>query len=1532
MRHQEGNASHVLSYNGSTLLAIGETQVHLKWQGIQHKTIVNVVIDPHAPTRRYTESKETSIVGDDTFVIGQDLAERHHKLRSTSSPNPSKRLMCIMSTIGSQNKDSCRRGSGVQVPMLVNPHCERTYVQESLLHQIDVHVDGGKVEQCETVPDMNRSVVGKANVCMQIGQCYFNISVLALRDFEGVQSATLGRDATELMHNLGHTFSVESDAKAVKVGGVRIPFMRQKQDGEEHVVCSTGKALRVQVTVNNHELEALFDTGASLTILGRPEAEQLGLSLNRSEARSASTANGSRMFFEGSTYAKIQLRNRSIWYKVYVAQERYCPAPLVMGMDLIRLLAPDEVKLNFKSKKVQFEHDELDFVNALLDEKLTKSNAFLRLKVPQDLLLKPRSDNFIEAEFCETPIEGQTYLVTERPHRYSVMVGRSLHAIIPEESRKTFIRVLNSGNNEVLIRANSVIAQAEQVAPEDITDPIFEVNAVVTETDVNEDIRQLRSMQHRQDRTRRIGLKRLKIKHRRSEWNENKQRLWEAKLDRELDLRQSILTPAGKVILRNILNRHGPSFVQDDGVIGKYCGPIEATIDLQPNAKPIRQRPRRIPHMLEPVVLKQLQTWYDQQAIQTSNSPYASPIVVVGKSGGTEWRTCIDYRLLNAQMQPATYIIPLMTDLIDKVAGHKYYSSFDIASAFTQVPVKEEDVYKTAFVTPYGQFECLRLPFGIKNGPLIMTRVMEDVRRYLTSSTFIYIDDCCLVADSEHQHLKDLDQFFNVLERFNLKLRFDKSFFCRDEVRYLGVLVSEKGIKPDPRKVAAIKLMKQPKNLTELRGVIGAFSYWRRFLPNFARIMAPLYALTRNEGKITDDKGRIIGIVGRWTPECQNAFDTIIELLSTAPVLAAPWIGHEYIIEFDASKVAFGACLMQRGKDGLVHPIYYASKLTNKSQAKFPSVELEAAALVWSVLFFAPYITGCGVTTVRTDNSALCSLMKKKDSTLTGRLLRYQMAIQGFDLNIVHRSGTSNRFADYLSRYPGAGAQPPEPEDKPAANKAETTAEVTAVEDIEFRLTPARIHHEQMRDENLRTVYNAIVHHKYPKDSAERRLITERLAQHTVKNDVIHRADKDGQVKIVLPHALRERIITDIHGDPLEGAHLGVTKTYEKVARRYIWNGMRDDVSSIVRSCGKCMARKSPPTKLTTEPIHRWPPAVRPNSRVHADIGGPYVRGDNNFTVVLITIDALTKWATASPLRRQTSELIAEAFERDLICQRGSPETLVTDRGQNLLSETFAKLSHLYGFKHYAVSAYHQQSNGQVERFMHVLANMLACYVNKQGTNWPKYVYKVVHAYNTSIHATTGQSPFYLSFLREAWTRTDLRLSLFEGEQVFVEGEVSEAEKLRKRCEELARVSQTVWTAARDAIETKEILRNLYEDERRHAKPHGFKVQQLVLRYVHQVPEEQRHKFRPYWNGPYRILKLAGPNATIKPLAEGNQKEITLHVDHLKPFAESITLPLHSGDAPRNDSDGTDSDSALGQDQEQSEEEEGPEISPSVRA
>lgn len=249
---------------------------------------------------------------------------------------------------------------------------------------------------------------------------------------------------------------------------------------------------------------------------------------------------------------------------------------------------------------------------------------------------------------------------------------------------------------------------------------------------------------------------------------------------------------------------------------------------------------------------------------------------------------------------------------------------------------------------------------------------------------------------------------------------------------------------------------------------------------------------------------------------------------------------------------------------------------------------------------------------------------------------------------------------------------------------------------------------------------------------------------------------------------------------------------------------MADDIRATIATCRKCQLRKSPPARRTIEPLHRWPAPELPNDRLHVDVGGPYVKSADQSMFVLVSICALTKWATVSLLHRQTAEIVAHVFEKDVICQRGVPRCVVTDQGSNFLSSTFAQLAELYGFQHITVSAHHQSANGQAERFMSTLATMISAYVNAQGTNWHRSVHKLVFAYNTAIHATTSQSPFYTTFGRHALTSTDLRLKLFEDEAAHVvEGE-TEAEALRRRCGARAVTLQAAWKTARQAIETRQ--------------------------------------------------------------------------------------------------------------------------------
>ncbi|KAH7697545.1 Gap-Pol polyprotein-like protein [Aphelenchoides avenae] len=693
------------------------------------------------------------------------------------------------------------------------------------------------------------------------------------------------------------------------------------------------------------------------------------------------SANGSQIPLLGEFIANIGYGSRTIPHLVLVSEDRHCPAPMILGMDFLRQVPKGERKicidLDSQSAFIGQQHLALLCAAVTLYPGTPRACAACTVEIP------PRSDNVIPAVIKDAPA-AQAYLVEPRPHDYRFLtLGNTL--VNATGTGNIPLRVMNPGMTPITVHKGSTLGTLEPTTDRQVSTAVFSpLAAAVTECSPTANYTPPEA-----------------------DWSDKlPQQLppIAEQLATKLDLSKAILTPAAQVQLKNIIRRRHKAFVAEDGIIGCYNGPIRHSIDIVAGAQPVQQRPYRTPLTLRDEVQRQIEDMLRQRIIQPSTSPFCSPIVMVKKADGKSWRFAVDYRALNAITEKQTYYLPLIQDILDSVGGKRYYSNFDFQSGFHQIPVKPEHVERTAFATFLGLFEFLRMPFGLCSAPATFQRVMESMRRELTAAFFIYLDDVVLASLTETEHLHDIDQFLTVIIRHCMKLRLDKCAFGRSEIKYLGFLISEKGMRPDPKSIEAVKAMKPPKTLTELRSFIGAVSYFRRFIPKFAEILQPLYALTKKEA------------FGEWKDEHQKAFETVVEKLVEAPVLAPPRLGHSFIIETDASATAVAACLLQENRQGEVHPIAYASRLLNKHEARYPSVESEALGIVFALREFAPYIEGAGTSTIRTDNSALPALLKKRD--LAGRLAKYQMTIQAFDVNIVHRSGKSNVFCDHLSRYP----------------------------------------------------------------------------------------------------------------------------------------------------------------------------------------------------------------------------------------------------------------------------------------------------------------------------------------------------------------------------------------------------------------------------------------------------------------------------------------------------------------------------------
>ena len=428
------------------------------------------------------------------------------------------------------------------------------------------------------------------------------------------------------------------------------------------------------------------------------------------------------------------------------------------------------------------------------------------------------------------------------------------------------------------------------------------------------------------------------------------------------------------------------------------------------DATPTRQPPRRMPFVVRQEVARQLKNMQEEGVISPSSSPWASPVVLVRKKDGSH-RFCVDYRNLNAVTKRDRYPLPRVDDLLDQMQKSQYFTTLDLSSGYWQIRVHEKSREKTAFVTPQGQFEFLVMPFGLANAPSVFQRLMQKALAGLNPEggpdfVSVYIDDIIIFSETLEDHLRHLKMVIERLQQCGLKLKPVKCHFCREEVEYLGHIITRHGLKTNPALVAAVREFPVPKNVQEVRRFLGMTSYYRRFIPLFSKVAQALHVLTRQNVKF------------HWDEECQRAFEALKRKLVEAPVLAYPSFTKDFMLETDASIEGLGAVLSQMQQDGYQHPIAFASRALSPSERNYRITELETLAVVWALSHFHYYLYNQCVT-VYTDHSAVKAVLETPNPT--AKHARWWMKVYGQgvrELKINYRPGKMNKNADALSRSP----------------------------------------------------------------------------------------------------------------------------------------------------------------------------------------------------------------------------------------------------------------------------------------------------------------------------------------------------------------------------------------------------------------------------------------------------------------------------------------------------------------------------------
>jgi hypothetical protein len=348
-----------------------------------------------------------------------------------------------------------------------------------------------------------------------------------------------------------------------------------------------------------------------------------------------------------------------------------------------------------------------------------------------------------------------------------------------------------------------------------------------------------------------------------------------------------------------------------------------------------------------------LQELLDKGFIQPSSSPWGCLAIFVKKKDKT-LRLCVDYHPLNEVTIKNKYPLPRIDLLFDQLAGAKVFSKINLRSGYHRIKIRPKDIPKTAFTTRYGLYEYLVMSFGLTNALAHFMYLMNSVfMPELDKFIVVFIDDILIYSKNKEEHAEHLRIVLSRLREHQLYAKFSKCEFWLDEVPFLEHVLSAEGVAVDPGKVKNILDWKPPTTVHQLRSFLGMAGYYHKFIPNFSKISKPITELLKYQVKFV------------WSPECEEAFQTLKKLLTTALVLAQLDIEKPFDVYYDASSTGIGCVLMQEGR-----VIAYASRQLKRHEEHYPTYNLELAVVVHALKIWHHYLLG-NTCHIYTDHKSL---------------------------------------------------------------------------------------------------------------------------------------------------------------------------------------------------------------------------------------------------------------------------------------------------------------------------------------------------------------------------------------------------------------------------------------------------------------------------------------------------------------------------------------------------------------------------------
>ncbi|GJX53160.1 putative nucleotidyltransferase, ribonuclease H [Tanacetum coccineum] len=826
---------------------------------------------------------------------------------------------------------------------------------------------------------------------------------------------------------------------------------------------------------------------------------------------------------------------------------------------------------------------------------------------------------------------------------------------------------------------------------------------------------------------------------------------------------------------------------------------VEFHIDLVPGAAPVARAPYRLALSEMKELADQLQELSDKGFIRPSSSPWGALVLFVKKKDGS-LRMCIDYRELNKLTVKNRYPLPRIDDLFDQLQGSSVYSKIDLRSGYHQLRVREEDIPKTAFRTRYGHYEFQVMPFGLTNAPAVFMDLMNRVcKPYLDKFVIVFIDDILIYSKNKQEHEEHLKIILALLKKEELYAKFSKCEFWIPKVQFLGHVIDNKGIHVDPAKIESVKDWASPKTPTEIRQFLGLAGYYRRFIEGFSKIAKPMTKLTQKKVKF------------EWGDKQEAAFQLLKQKLCSAPILALPEGSEDFIVYCDASKKGLGAVLMQREK-----VISYASRQLKIHEKNYTTHDLELGAVVFALKIWRHYLYGTKCT-VFTDHKSLQHILNQKELNMRQR--RWLELLSDYDCDIRYHPGKANVVADALSRK--------EREPPLRVRALVMTISLDLPKQILNAQTEAR-KPENIKNEDVGGML--IENAKYPEA-----IRTEKLEPRTDGTLCLN-----GRSWLPCYDDLRTVIMHESHKSKYS-IHPGSEKMYQDVKKLYWWPNMKADIATYVSKCLTCAKVKAEHQRqsgLLVQPeIPQWK-----WDNITMDFVTKLPKSSQGYDTIWVIVDRLTKSAIFIPMKETDPlEKLARMYLKEVVTRHGIPVSIICDRDPRFASNFWRSLQKALGTSLDMSTAYHPQTDGQSERTIQTLEDMLRACVIDFGNGWVKHLPLVEFSYNNSYHASIKAAPFEALYGRKCrspvcWAEVG-------------EVQLTGPEIVQETTERIIQVKQRM-QAARDRQKS-------YADLKR--KPMEFEVGDKVMLKVSPwkgvVRFGKRGKLNPRFVGPFKFVE-----------------------------------------------------------------------------